>query len=127
LAKLGSYFGTHAGRLKIYVGFFEVGSGAVTLFSDAEVDFAGSYHVFGQSGEFTLGIRLTDGDQGRTAGPCEVTLNGETDATAKYEVHGAKLTIATTLNRTPVAIYPNKAGTQIDGVSGHNLWIGESA
>jgi hypothetical protein len=34
-----------------------------------------------------------------------------TEATAKYEVHGTKLMIATTLNRTPVAIYRNEAGT----------------
>jgi hypothetical protein len=124
MAKLGPHFGTHADPLKICVGFFQVGSGTFTVFNDREVDFAGSYQAFGQTGTFTIRIRLTDSNPAAVSGPCEVTLNGSTDVSAKYEVHGAKLTIATTLNRTPVAIYGNQGGTQIDGISGHNLWIG---
>jgi hypothetical protein len=91
------------------------------------VDFAGSYNLVGLSGKFTIRIRLTDGDPAAKAGPCEITFNGETDATAKYEVNGAKLTIVTTFNQTPIAIYRGGAGTHIDGVYGQNLWIGESA
>src|SRR5215469_12147605 len=124
MAKLGAYFGTHAGTLKIYVGLFPVGSGTFTVFNDSEVDFSGSYQVFGQAGTFSIRVRLTDGNAAATSGKCAVTLNASTDAAAKYQVDGTNLTIATALNQTPVAIYGNQGGTQIDGISGHNLWIG---
>jgi hypothetical protein len=127
MATLGPYFGTHAGPLKIYVGFFEVGSGTFTKFSGTEVDFAGSYQAFGQAGNFSIRIHLTDNNPAATSGPCEVTLNASSDSAAKYEVHGAQLTVATILNPMPVAIRRNEGGTQMDGVSGHNLWIGQSA
>jgi len=127
MTNLVAYFGTHGGTLSIYVGFFAVGSGAFTNFSDAEIGFSGSYQAFGQSGTFTIRIRLADIDPAATSGACEVTLNGNIDAGAKYEVHGEKLVISTRLNQTPVAIYPNQGGTQIDGISGHNLWIGQWA
>jgi hypothetical protein len=124
MAKLSVYLGNHNGELKLYVGFFQVGSGTFTVLNDREVDFAGSYQAFGQAGTFAIRIRLSDGSPAAVSGSCEVTLNGTIDASAKYEVHGVTLTIATTLNRTPVAIYRNQNGTQIDGISGHNLWIG---
>ena len=124
MATLSPHFGAHAGPLKIWVGFFEVGSGTFKVFDDTEASFAGSYEAFGQAGTFNLRVRLTDRNPAARSGPCEVMLNGNPDAGAKYEVHGAKLTIATTLNPMPVAVYPNKGGTQIDGISGHNLWIG---
>lgn len=125
MAKLSPHFGSHVGSLKIYVGFFEVGLGRFTTFSETEAEFSGSYQAFGTAGAFNIRIRLTDNDTAATSGPCEVTLNESMDATAKYEVHGAKLMIVTTLNRTPVAIYLNQGGTQIDNISGHNLWIGQ--
>jgi hypothetical protein len=124
MATLGPHFGSHAGTLKIYVGFFQVGSGTFTVFNDREVDFAGSYQAFGHAGKFSIRIQLADNNPAAISGSCEVTLNAKTDASAKYEIHGTKLTIATTLNQTPVAIYGNQGGTQIDGISGHNLWIG---
>lgn len=124
MAKLAPYFGSHNGTLKIYVGFFQVGSGAFTLFNDREIDFAGSYQAFGQTGAFAIRIRLTDSSPAAVSGSCEVTLNASADTTAKYEVHGTKLVVVTRLNRTPVAIYGNQNGTQIDGISDHNLWIG---
>jgi hypothetical protein len=124
MTKLSVYFGNHSDVLKIYVGFFQVGSGTFSVLNDREVDFTGSYNAFGQVGTFTIRIRLTDGISGAVSGSCEVTLNGSIDASAKYEVHGVKLMIVTTLNQTPVAIYRNQSGTQIDGISGHNLWIG---
>jgi hypothetical protein len=123
MAKLGAYFGPHAGPLKIWVGFFEVGMGSFTGFSDTDVGFAGSYKAFGQAGNFNIRIRLTD-TKPATSGSCEVTLNASSDAAAKYAIQGAKLTITTKLNQTPVAIYGSQGGTQIDGISGHNLWIG---
>jgi hypothetical protein len=124
MAKLSPYFGVHAGPLKIWVGFFKVGSGTFKLFNDTEADFAGSYNAFGQAGTFNLRVRLADPNPTAVSGRCEVTLNGSADSAAKYEVHGSKLTVATTLNSTPVAVYRNESGTQIDGISGHNLWIG---
>lgn len=123
MAILGSFFGVHAGDLKISIGFFDIGQGNFTVFDDTEVDFAGSYNAFGQKGTFAIRIRLTDSPDA-ASGSCEVTLNAKADEAAKYEVHGIKLMIVTTLNPTPVAIYRNQNGTQIDGISGHNLWIG---
>lgn len=124
MTKLGSHFGSHNGTLRIYVGFFQIGSGAFAVFKDEEINFEGSYQAFGQSGAFAICIRLADSNPAAVSGQCEVRLNASIDATAKYEVHGTKLMIVTTLNRTPVAIYGNQGGTQIDGISGHNLWIG---
>jgi hypothetical protein len=124
MAKLSPYFGVHAGPLKIWVGFFEVGSGTFRVFDDTEADFTGSYEAFGQAGTFSLRVRLADRNPTAVSGQCEVALNGNSDVAAKYEVHGAKLTVATTLNSTPVAVYRNERGTQVDGISGHNLWIG---
>jgi hypothetical protein len=126
MAKLSAHFGPHTGSLSIFVGFFNVGSGSFVAFSDTEAEFAGSYRTFLTAGDFNIRILLTDDNPNATAGPCEITLNGNVDTTAKYEVHGAKLVIATTLNEMPVAIYPNQGGTQIDNISGHNVWIGQS-
>ena len=125
MAKLGAFFGTHTGSLKIYVGLFQVGAGSFTAFNDLEVDFAGSYEAFGQAGTFTIRIQLADGSPAAASGACQVTMNTTTDTAAKYHAKGKKLTITTTLNQTPIAIYGSQGGTQIDGVSGHNLWIGE--
>jgi len=125
MATLGNFFGTHTGELKIYVGIFSVGSGAFTAFNDAEAGFGGSYEAFGQEGTFSIQIKLTDGNPTSKSGPCEVTLNTRTDPGAKYGADGARLTISTKLNQTPVAIYVSQGGTQIDGISGHNLWIGQ--
>jgi len=128
MAKLGPYFGTHAGTLEIslqmFIGQFDVGAGSFTLFTDTEVDFTGSYSALGYSGTFIISIKLTDGKPAATSGPCSVTLNTSTDTAATYEVNGAQLTIATKLNPTAVSIYANNGGTQINGISGHNLWIG---
>jgi len=93
------------------------------VFQNSEVGFAGSYSAFGQAGSITIRIRLTDNNPAATSGPCEVTMNDKTDVEATYEA-STNLTINTKLNKTPVDIYPRKGGTQIDGVSGHDLWIG---
>ena len=127
MAKLTTYFGTHTGALKIYVGMFQVGSGTFTAFDDSEIDFAGSYQAFGKAGKFSIRIRLSDENAARTSGICEVMLNEETDSSAKYRVDGKSLTITTALNQTPVVIYDSQGGTQIEGISGHNLWIGQWA
>lgn len=88
---------------------------------------SGSYQIFLTAGAFNIRILLTDSNPAATAGPCEITLNGSVDKTAKYGVYGAKFMITTTLNQTPVAIYLNQGGTQIDNISGHNVWIGQGA
>jgi len=125
MVKLSGYFGGHAGTMKIYVGIFEVGSGTFTVFSDSEIDFVGSYHAFGQAGTFSIRIQLADGNPAATSGRCSVTLNAATDSVAKYHADSTRLTINTTLNPTPVLIYGSQGGTQIDGIPGHNLWIGQ--
>lgn len=124
MAKLGQYFGAHTGVLKIYVGFFQIGSGTFKTFNDFQTEFTGSYVILGQPGTFTIGIRLTDDDPASSSGPCEITLSNQTDDAATYEISGQKLTFTTKLNDTPIDVYVSKGGTQVDNVSGHNVWIG---
>jgi len=124
MSTLEPYFGPHAGSLKIYVGVFQVGSGSFTAFSDFQAQFAGTYNAFGQSGSFAIVISLTDRNPASTSGPSQVTLNGKTDTGAKYQADGQKLTVTTTLNTTPLEIYVSEEGTQVDNISGHNIWIG---
>jgi hypothetical protein len=124
MAKLNPYFGGHAGTLKIYLGPFAIGSGRFDGFDDFEAKFTGSYTIVGRAGTLTIGIKLSDDSPASPSGPCEITIGGETDSAATYLVNGQKLTLTTTLNDTPVAVYVSQGGTQIDGVSGHNIWIG---
>lgn len=124
MAKLEPYFGPHTGALRIFVGIFQVGSGDFPTFTDYQAAFVGSYSAFGQSGTFTISIALTDQNPSSTSGPCQIILNGKTDKAAKYQVNGPKLTITTVLAETPLNIYPNQNGTQVDNISGHSIWIG---
>jgi hypothetical protein len=124
MSKLGPYFGTHTGALKIYVGFFQIGSGSFNSFGDFEAGFAGSYTVAGQPGTFTIGIKLTDQSPTSSSGHCEVKLNGQTDGAATYQTSGQKLTIVTHLNSTPIEVYASEGGTQVENISNHNIWIG---
>jgi hypothetical protein len=125
MSKLGPYFGTHTGELKIYVGIFQIGSGSFQTFSDFQAAFAGSYTVAGQPGTFAIGIKLIDHNPASSSGQCEVTLNGNTDSAAAYQVSGPKLTITTALNDTPIDLYVSQGGTQVDNISQHNIWIGQ--
>jgi hypothetical protein len=125
MIKLDIYFGSHTGSMKIYFGIFQIGLGTFTVFNNSEIDFSGSYRTLGQVGTFSIGIQLTNGNPTAASGPCKVMLNGDTDAAAKYRVNGQKLTITTKLNPAPVTIYPSQGGTQVEGISGHNLWIGQ--
>jgi hypothetical protein len=124
MATLDANFGPHAGNLKIYVGFFNVGKGTFPAFGQFEATFDGSYSAFGQSGTFDIKLLLSDKNAGAPNGPCAITLNGKTDGAAQYQADGSKLTITTTLNDAPIEIYRSQNGTQVDGISGHNLWIG---
>ena|ERR1051325_996605 len=124
MAQLDPYFGPHAGNLKIYVGFFNVGNGTFPAFAPFEATFDGSYSAFGQSGTFDIKLLLSDQNAGATKGPCTITLNGKTDSAAQYQADGSKLTITTALNDAPIEIYRSQNGTQVNGISGHNLWIG---
>ncbi|PSO17786.1 hypothetical protein [Bradyrhizobium sp. MOS003] len=121
---LDQYFGTHTGNLKIYVGLFKVGSGSFTSFNSNLAAFSGSYSAFGSSGTFTIEVQLLH-VQNASSGTCKVTLNDKTDASAAYTVAGNKFSLQTNLNPTPIDIYVSQGGTQFDGVSGHNLWIGQ--
>jgi hypothetical protein len=124
MAKLGSYFEGHDGTLKIYWGPGPIGTGSFDSFSDFYAKFTGSYEIFGNPGALTISIRLTDGNPSESSGPCEITLNDKTDNAARYHVNGSKMTCDTALSNTPIDIYGKQGGTQIDGVSGHNIWIG---
>jgi len=124
MAKLGGYFGPHTGQLKIDLWSWQVGSGAFGAFGDFNCKFTGSYSALGQSGTLILGLALTDQNPASASGPCTVTLNDKTDSAARYQANGEKLTITTTLNTTPLDIYPSQGGTQIDNISNHNVWIG---
>jgi len=124
MAKLGPFFGPHTGQLQIWVGPFDVGSGSFPAFGDYQAQFDGSYSAFGQSSTFKMALSLTDQNAQNTSGPCQVTLNNQTDNAARYQVSAPKLVITTTLNDAPLEIYPNQNGTQVDNVSSHNIWIG---
>jgi hypothetical protein len=124
MAKLGTFFGPHTGTLKIYLDSFKVGSGSFPAFEDFKAVFSGTYSVLGQSGNLMLAINLTDNNPTSTSGPCSLTLNGNTDANATYNVNGQKLTVTTALNENPVDVYTSEGGTQIDNISGHNAWFG---
>ena len=80
--------------------------------------------AFGSSGTFTIEVQLLH-VQNASSGTCKVTLNDKTDASAAYTVAGNKFSLQTNLNPTPIDIYVSQGGTQFDGVSGHNLWIGQ--
>lgn len=121
---LDQFFGTHTGDLKIYLGLFKVGSGSFTSFNSNLAAFSGSYNAFGSSGTFTIEVQLLHA-QNAPSGTCRVTLNNSTDASAAYTVAGDKFSLQTNLNPTPIDIYVSQGGTQLDGVSGHNLWIGQ--
>lgn len=125
MAKLTKFIGPHDGQLKIYVGMWNVGSGRFKSCKDFELEFSGSYQAFGQSGEFAIAIQLTDQNPQSSSGPCSVTLNGTTDTDAEYSVAGERLTITTALNNAPIDLYVKQTGTQVDNISGHNLWIGQ--
>lgn len=124
MARISDYIGTHTGTLNISVGGFNIGTGHFNPFSDFQVGFAGSYQFFGQTGNIAIAIKLTNPDPHETAGPCAVTINGTNDNTATYQINGAQMTITTALNGTPMDIYVKDAGTQVDNISGHDLWIG---
>lgn len=124
MAKLGGFFGPHGGALRIFVGFFDIGSGTFGAFGDFAAKFAGSYNAMGQSGTFTINVALTDQNATSASGPCTITLNDKTDSAATYQANGSKLTVTTALNDAPLHIYPSQSGTQIDNISDHNIWIG---
>ena len=124
MATLDPYFGPHNGPMKIYLGVFEVGTGAFPSFSHFQTEFNGSYSAFGQSGTFAIAINLTDQNPASTSGPCRVTLNGKSDNAASYQVAGGKLIVTTNLNGAPLHVYPHQNGTQVDNISDHNIWIG---
>lgn len=124
MAKLEPYFGPHTGPMNIWLGIFQVGSGSFPAFSDFQAQFDGSYSAFGQSGTFNMALSLTDRNAASTSGPCQVTLNNQTDNAATYQVSGPKLIVTTTLNDAPLDIYASQNGTQVDNLSGHNIWIG---
>ena len=125
MAKLDPYFGPHTGKLSIYIGPFCVGSGSFKTFEQFKAEFAGAYAVLGQSGTVLLKIRLADAGPANSSGSCEIVLNDKTDDAAQYRVNEKKLTFTTRLNDTPIDVYRSQGGTQVDGVSGHNFWIGK--
>jgi hypothetical protein len=124
MSTLNPYFGPHSGMLKIWLGIFQVGTGTFAAFSSFLADFSGSYSALGHSGTFAIEINLTDQNNSSAAGPCQIKLNGQTDANATYQIANQKLIITTALNSTPIDIYPSNNGTQVDNISGHNIWIG---
>ena len=124
MSKLGAFFGPHAGTLRIFVGPFAVGSGRFKSFSDFEAEFAGKYEFLGQSGTVNLEITLTDQNPDNKSGPCDITLNDKPDKKATYKVAGKTLTIKTKLNDEPISVHVVQGGTQVDNISGHNIWFG---
>jgi hypothetical protein len=124
MATLDPYFGKHTGTLKILLGQSPVGTGTFGTFNSSQAAFAGTYQVFWYSGTLSIAIKLGGSNPAAAAGPCEITLNGKTDNAATFQVNGSKLILTTALNSTPIDVYPSNGGTQVDNVSGHDVWIG---
>jgi hypothetical protein len=126
MATLGPFAGPHQGNLRIWAQILlaYVGNGRFTYFEDYRAEFQGSYQVFSQSGNITIGVELSDRNPTAASGQCVVSLNGKTDNAASYQANGNKLTITTALNNTGIDMYSYENGTQFDNVSGHNFWIG---
>ncbi len=126
MTTLDPYFGTRTGELKIYMGFFEVGSGRFKAFTSLQAEFMGSYTVLGYSGTVAIALKLGGRKRASASGPCRLSLNDRTDDAARYQVNGEKLRLVTELNESPIDIYVHRGGTQIDNVLGYNLWIGKA-
>lgn len=132
MATLDSFAGPHSGKMQIYVyGWINnyVGTGAFTTFDTFQAAFSGHYDYLGFKGEITVSLELTDRNPAATYGPCTVTLLGNTDHNASYQVNGQYLTIDTTLNSKPFNIYSRAGGTEfadldIPNVGSAGIWIG---
>ncbi len=124
MATLDPYFGKHAGQLQIYVSKFPIGNGSFGAFANFQATFTGSYTLFFQQHQLQLAIALTDKDVKAVNGPCELTMNGQVDKKETYQTNNGKMTIRTALAQTPIVVYQSQAGTQLDGLDGHNAWIG---
>jgi hypothetical protein len=124
MAMLIPFFGTHGDDLKIYVARFPIGAGKFQSFSDFEITFIGSYTAFFQVHPLSLAIKLTDQDPNASSGPCIMTVNDNVDRSATYNTNNRKITFKTRLAQTSIDVYRSQGGTQVDGLDGHNAWIG---
>ena len=135
MATLDPFAGNHSGPMQIWVyGWINnyVGTGNFTIFDSFRAVFSGHYDYLGFSGDLTVSLELTDHEANAPSGPCTITLLGNTDPNATYQVNGQNLTITTTLNPTPFNIYSYKGGTEFDDlqiptVGSAGVWIGPSS
>lgn len=135
MATLDPFAGNHYGPMEIYVygGINNyVGTGNFTIFDSFRAVFSGFYDYLGFSGNITVSLELTDHDANAASGPCTITLLGNTDSNASYQVNGQYLTITTVLNPSSFNIYSYEGGTEFDdlqipdvGLVG--IWIGPSS
>jgi hypothetical protein len=135
MATLYPFAGNYTGTMNIYVyGWINnyVGTGGFTSFSSFQAVFSGQYDYLGVQGNLLVSLELTDQDPDATSGPCSITLLGNTDSNATYQVNGQYLTITTALNSEPFNIYSYKGGTEFDdlqipviGLAG--VWLGPSS
>jgi N-acetylmuramoyl-L-alanine amidase len=125
VATLDPFFGTHDGDLKVYVSGFPIGEGTFQSFTHFKANFLGSYRTFFQVNPLHLVINLTDQKADAASGPCEIGVNNDVDSTATYHASAEKITFQTKLAPSPIDVYRSQGGTQIDGINGHNAWIGE--
>jgi len=136
MATLDPFAGNHSGPMAIWVYSWinnYVGTGNFTIFDSFHAVFAGKYHYLGYSGNINVSLELTDHDPNAPSGPCTISLLGNTDTNASYQVNGQYLTITTILNPAPFNIYAYKGGTEFDylhiptpvGCAG--VWIGPSS
>lgn len=104
MATLAPYFaiGTTTGsKESIWVkilGYQNVGSGSFEAFSDFAADFKGRISTIFYKGDLDLQMELTDHDPAATSGPATVTINGVTDAGAKYSTASGTLTVKATFD-----------------------------
>jgi hypothetical protein len=124
LAILGPFFGSQSGNLTIYVAHFPIGTGTFQAIDRFQARFSGSYKTFFQTHPLNLMIKLSDQDASSASGPCQITFNDKVDTSATYKTSRGKITFSTSLAQSPIDVYRSQGGTQIDGLDGHDAWIG---
>jgi len=71
-----------------------------------------------------LSIKLSDQAINAGSGSCQIIVDDKVDNSARYQTEDKKITFSTSLAQSRIDVYRSQGGTQIDGLDGHNAWIG---
>jgi hypothetical protein len=114
-------------EVKVLFVWDSVGNGSVSAFSQFQIGFEGQISSVFYKGAFNLSLALSDQNPASTSGPAAVTINGQSDDNAKYQVNGNQLTVNATLGgkSETMTFYAGDGGTYVSlgGVVSQNLWL----